>query len=699
MNTNDENKSEELNQTEKVDSNESVNEVQVANTETINENNAEDSMPTGEVENTKKNELNEEKNSQDNNNGVEKKASIQEDVTVQNNLEANADNTGNSNEVSLENANINTNVEEVSKNVESQAVASENVKENKPADNTENKPVEKKDSAKPEYAKEMMKKRKRRTVTILLVLFIVLAVTALSTVFALLNTNNPNIAQGVYVKNIDISGLSVDEATEKLRKAIEIELQSVVKMEYNEYSTEIEPQAFDYTYNIEEAVNEAYKVGRDGNLIQNNYAILFSMFIKNNIELKESYNQNVLAKTIEDVAVKIPGVVENPSYYVESEDNKLIIVKGKDGIAVKKDELEKAIINNIKERSSEKLVAGEKVKSIVIPVENKKAEKIDIEKIHNEVKKDPEDAYLIQDPFELHPEVNGTDFDISIEEAKKIVSEDKEEYEIPLKEIKASYTVYDIGLEAFPYVLSEFSTRYDATNYNRSTNLELACEKINGTILMPGEVFSYNQVVGKRTIEAGFRSAAIYSNGKVEDGLGGGICQVSSTLYNAALLANLEIVERDNHMFKTSYINAGRDATVVYGSIDFKFENSRKYPIRIEAESSGGICEMSIHGIKEDVEYEVEIIPEITSSIPYSVETIEDDSLAPGQTVVESGGAPGYRVTTYKELWLDGELVSSEVISNDTYRAMNRVVKVGPSSGGSSSDDSGSAEESEPAEE
>ena len=138
-----------------------------------------------------------------------------------------------------------------------------------------------------------------------------------------------------------------------------------------------------------------------------------------------------------------------------------------------------------------------------------------------------------------------------------------------------------IGTEAFPDLLSTFSTKYAASNKNRTTNLILASNKINGTVLMPGEVFSYNKVVGKRTIAAGYKEAPIYVSGRVEDGLGGGICQITSTLYNAVVFANLEIVERSNHQFVPSYVGASRDATVVYGALDFKFKNNTDYTIII----------------------------------------------------------------------------------------------------------------------
>ena len=219
--------------------------------------------------------------------------------------------------------------------------------------------------------------------------------------------------------------------------------------------------------------------------------------------------------------------------------------------------------------------------SLEIITEEQSPKALDIDAIHSEIYKEASDAYFTQNPYAVYPSENGLDFAISVEEAKAMLQEDKEEYTVPLKTLYPNVTTNMIGQEAFPDLLSSFPTYYSTSDRDRTTNLILAANKINGTVVMPGEVFSYNQVVGERTIAAGYKEAPIYVNGEVVDGLGGGICQVTSTLYNAVVLANLEIVERSNHQFVPSYVKASRDATVVYGSIDFKFKNNRNYPIKI----------------------------------------------------------------------------------------------------------------------
>ena len=148
-----------------------------------------------------------------------------------------------------------------------------------------------------------------------------------------------------------------------------------------------------------------------------------------------------------------------------------------------------------------------------------------------------------------------------------------------------------------------------------------------------------------RTTATGYKSAKIFSNGQVIDGIGGGICQISSTLYNAALYANLEITERRNHQFVPSYLKAGLDATVVYASQDFKFKNSRKYPIKIVSEVNGGIAKINIFGLREDIEYDIKI-----------------------QSVVVQSNANAVKSVTYKYRYLNGNKVDKVVISRDTYK-------------------------------
>lgn len=519
----------------------------------------------------------------------------------------------------------------------------------------------------------MLKKSKRRLIIAIISTVIIVIFLMLSTIFALLNLNNTNIIAGVKVKNIDLSNLSIEDSVNKLKDALNSELIDDVKLQYkDEYEISISPSQVEFEYDVQTAVNTAYNVGRTGNILQNNYKILFSTLFGEKLGIKYAYNDDFLNEFVDDISSKIPGLVVNPSYYIE--DGNLIINQGKDGIVVKKEELKELILNSIENRKYENIYNDNYNPIIQIPVEECKALAIDMEKIYSEVRRDPQDAYFELEPYQIYPEQDGIDF--NLEEAKKTISQYQEEYTIPLTITKASKTIKDLGTEAFPYLISSFSTKYDASNVNRSTNLVIAANKINGTVLLPGEVFSYNKVVGKRTVEEGYKDAKIYADGGVVDGLAGGICQISSTLYNAVLLANLEIVERRNHSYTTSYVAAGRDATVVYGAIDFQFKNSRNYPIKIEASVKSGVAEFKIHGMNEPNEYEIKILPVTTASIPYSVQYVKNPALAPGTQVVTQSGHAGYKVTTYIEKRLNGAVVSKEVLSNDIYSPMKTIINV-----------------------
>ena len=541
---------------------------------------------------------------------------------------------------------------------------------NKSDKEVENKKQEDKIKLDNENQKKGKHKKRSKKKIIISIIIIILMLLFFSTIFSLININNVKIATGVSIEGIAVSGLTKEEAKAKLETTYSEKMQKNIDIKYGEYETELNPTALEVKYDVDKAVEEAYSIGRDNNIFINNYMILFTMVGKKNIDVNMTLNEDVTKQTIENIESNLPGIMTEWGYSVE--DNKLIITSGKEGIAIKTDEL----INIVKDRLNDINLNDD---IIEIPVETKKPSEIDVDKIHNEIYKEVKDAYYTKDPFTVYPEVEGVDFDIA--KAREIISaEEKEEYVIELTITKPNVTVNQIGTEAFPDQLATFSTRYDASDKDRTTNLTLACQKMNGKVLLPGETFSYNETLGPRTYSAGYRNAKVYENGQVVDGIGGGICQISSTLYNAALMSDMEIVERRNHQFVTSYVGAGRDATVVYGLTDFKFKNTRKYPVKIIASAKGGVATVSIFGIKEpDREYTYSFSTQTISTIPYTTKYVEDSSLAPGKEVVKQKGANGIITQTYMTKRLDGKVVSTELLSKDTYTAMQRIVYRGKS--------------------
>ncbi len=515
------------------------------------------------------------------------------------------------------------------------------------------------------------KNKKKGIIITFSVVIALIIISIFSIIFALMNINNKNILKGISILGIDVSDLTIEEAKKRINDAINQkfsnEKDSLV-LKHGELEVSVNANTFNAKFDVDTAVAEAYNIGRGGNIVTNNYAILWHKFFQKEVEAKLHWDEEFMQTTISDTNSKMKDAVVEYSYYIE--DKKLIVVKGKEGYVIKKEELQNQIIEQLENIHNP-------YQEIDIPVEKRKPNPINIEKIRNEIYKEPKDAYVERNPTKVHVEEDGIDFGISLEEAKKLIQEDKEEYEIPLKITQAKKKLSDLGEEAFSEQIATFSTIYDASARNRAHNVELATKKINGIIIRPGETFSYNKTVGSRTIEAGWKEGTAYIAGKVVPSVGGGVCQVSSTLYNTALLANLEITERTNHTFTVDYVAASRDATVYYGSLDFCFKNTRTYPIKIVATAQNGVCKISIYGIKEEVEYEVIIQSKITSYINNTTIYKEDPTLAEGKEVVEQIGFNGCRSEGYKILKHNGKIISQTLLSKDTYSPQERIVRKG----------------------
>ena len=455
-------------------------------------------------------------------------------------------------------------------------------------------------------------------------------------IFTFLNSKNENIISGVSIKGVDVSNLSREKAKETIQNFINENLPENINLVHNDYQTSIPLSALNVNFDIDSAVEQAYTIGKSGNIFENSFTALKTWMNPTNIEISVTLDEEQLRTALNDISSKLPDTVIESGYYIEGND--LIVTSGSEGNVVNVDQMCTYIKNGISNLTL-------KNRTLDIATVSKQPSEINIEKIYNEIYKQPVDAYYTQNPFAVYPSENGLDFAISLDEAKDMLLEEKSEYVIPLKTLYPNVTTNMIGTEAFPDLLSTYSTKYSTRDRDRTTNLQLAASKINGTVLMPGETFSYNQVVGERTIAAGYKEAPIYVSGEVVDGLGGGICQITSTLYNAVLYANLEIVERSNHQFVPSYVTASRDATVVYGSIDFKFKNNRDYPIKLVCSVSGGIAKFDIYGLRIDNEYEVEISSYVTGS------------------TADSTYSEAYRI-----LKQNGQVVSTELLSKDTYK-------------------------------
>ena len=220
-------------------------------------------------------------------------------------------------------------------------------------------------------------------------------------------------------------------------------------------------------------------------------------------------------------------------------------------------------------------------------------------------------------------------------------------------------------------------TTNTTSNSKRNTNIRLAAEALNGTIVGPGQEVSFNDTVGQRTEAKGYQGAAAYNNGEVVQEIGGGVCQVSTTLYNAALKAGMKISMRRSHTFEPSYVTPGMDATVSWGGPDFRFINTSSSAIGIKASYSNQTVTVSIYGVpvlEDGVTYSLEATKTETFDLP-EPQYEEDQTLQPGQEVVKSKGTQGSRWQVKLVVKKDGQVISSEVDHTATYKGHNPVIR------------------------
>lgn len=253
--------------------------------------------------------------------------------------------------------------------------------------------------------------------------------------------------------------------------------------------------------------------------------------------------------------------------------------------------------------------------------------------------------------------------------AQAMLSGEKEE--LPM--ILAPKKVPDEELDKVKEVVASYATNFNNGQRARSANIKLAADIINGIVLMPGEKFSFNRHVGRRTAEGGFRVAGVFVNGRKEEDIGGGICQVSTTLYNAAVLSDLKIVTRSNHSRPVPYVPIGRDAAVSYPNPDLVIENNKDIPVALAASVGRGRIEFSVLGIKTPGRT-IRIAQGRVSTSPNGVKYMQDDTLGYGVNRVIEGGSDRRRIQTFKVVMENGQEVSRENLHFSYYTGTPRII-------------------------
>lgn len=305
------------------------------------------------------------------------------------------------------------------------------------------------------------------------------------------------------------------------------------------------------------------------------------------------------------------------------------------------------------------------------------------EKLQKDITQSAKDATLSIDGnnITVNSEVDGKTIDLDaldqkLKEAINGEISDNDTVTLDVETTKPKVTKEDLA--RVTGLMGTFSTNYSSSAPGRCHNIELATAAVNGTVVMPGETFSFNDVVGPRTVERGYKEAGTYVGNKVEPGIGGGICQVSTTLYRAVMKSNLRSVERTNHSMSVGYAKPGLDATVSYGYLDYKFKNTYDFPIYIQGTTQGKNVTYNVYGDPSVLNGKTyDMASEILQTIPPKQQVVDDSTLPVGQEITEGGGTTGYVARSYQVTYENGVEVNREVISNDTYASVDVIVKKG----------------------
>lgn len=312
-------------------------------------------------------------------------------------------------------------------------------------------------------------------------------------------------------------------------------------------------------------------------------------------------------------------------------------------------------------------------------VDRQKAEEV-LSRLAKETISPPVDAALViteNDKVIVKPGKPGQAVDYqAVIDALSCVEARGNKIRMRLRRVEPRVRTEDVLKMKIDGLLASYTTYFDASNVNRTYNINVAADAIDNIVLQPGEVFSFNRIVGPRSKEAGYKEALVIVEDQFTPGIGGGVCQVSSTLYNAALLAGLEILERHNHSLPVAYVPLGRDATVAYGGYDLKFRNNTKGCIWIRTRVSGGALTVKIFGDmaeKKDITIE-SVVDEVLEP---KVIKKEDPNLYVGKMVEERKGVKGYRVRVFAYVKEPNGRIAKRLLSKDLYRPVDQIVRVG----------------------
>ena len=474
---------------------------------------------------------------------------------------------------------------------------------------------------------------------------------------------------GTTAGGVELGGLTRDQ--------VERRLDEELKQRYTGKEITLQVDGASQSYTVSgsvldvdtSAVTDAACGLSQGNFFSRGWRLIRSLLGGNDIEVPLSYTQEGEAQVdtlLTQIESELGGGVQETTWEVQGDQ--LVFHMGTPGRAFD--------LSNTKADILEAF-AGESQEPLVLSTVTTDPADVDVEAVHDQVYAEVQNAALDKETFEITPSVTGLDFQVADAQAALKNAEWGSDVSVALTVTEPAVSTESLKDLLFRDVLGEASSSVSGSS-NRKSNVKLSASVCDGIILLPGEVFSYNNTTGSRTADKGYLPAPSYVGGKSTDEVGGGICQTSSTIYYAALNSNLKIVERHNHMFAVGYVPDGMDATVWYGASDFRFENDTDYPIKIVTEYKNSRLTVQIYGTKTDDLY-VKMTNKELSSTAWSTEYKVDPSLPAGTTKTEQTPYRGRVVEAYRNVYDgNGNLVSSTLESKSTYKMRNQIILVSP---------------------
>ena len=464
------------------------------------------------------------------------------------------------------------------------------------------------------------------------------------------------ISAGVTVAGVDIGGLTKEEAEEALAAVSDAYSSKTMIVNVLDQQLEISPSVSGAVLDVESVVQYARKQDTAGQMDISPYLTLDTESILNRIaEFGSNFptdgvdtDSRIITETVDGEEQDYLEVTLGTAYYDFSADKVYEAIKD--------------AYSNCRFTAS-------------YTCNRMDAAAVDLDALYAEHCYDAVEAVLDTETLEVTQSSEGYRFDLDSAKEALTSANPGDVLKFPFEKILPSMDTDTLKSMLFRDKLATY-TAYQSSSANRATNLRLACEALDGLILNPGDSFSYNDTLGQRTPEKGYKEAAAYMNGETVQSYGGGICQPSSALYYCTLIADLEIVQRHCHTYPSSYVPFGMDATVSWGGPDFKFKNNTDFPIRIDAKADGGSVTITLVGT-DTKDYYVKMEYEILGVTSPKVEYIE---VQPGSKhkdgEVKSSGHTGYTVQSYKLKYSKetDELISREKEAYSVYSMQKKVV-------------------------